>query len=372
MVLRRARLSPRDDVLLDVVAAVLLGLLGFSSLYGVGPGSRPADALGVILVLAGALCLVVARRYPLPVLVGTLATTLAVAELDYPQNGLGLTVMWALYVVAERLPRAVSLVATLVTVALANISLTMALDGATTADRVSATVVLGAGWAVGRASRARRSGREAENRAALAEERALVAREMQDLVAHELAEMTVQVTAARRLVARDPAATEELLAGAETTARTVVTEARRILALLAPDDEVAARRPLPGLDNLEELALAYGERGLPVELHLCVPGGVAPGPGLLTYRTVEDALAEARNAGAMRARVSVVAHSGDLRVRVGHDGAAVGESTAAGTPGLQRRVQLYGGSLQRAAGTRDDQATVVLEIPAAGTRRTTA
>lgn len=362
--------SRRDDVLVDVVAAVLLGLLGVSSLYG-GSGSRPADLAGMVLVIAGALCLVVARRDPLPVLAGTLVTTLAIAELDYSQEGLGLTVLWALYVVAVQLPQTVSMAATAITLVLVNLSLTTSIAGATTADRVSATVVLAAGWAFGRASRSRHSRRMAEERAALAEERATVAREMQDLVAHELAELTVQVTAARRLVARDPGATEQLLAGAESTARTMVTEARRILALLAPDDEVAALRPLPGLDDLEDLAAAYGARGLPVELHLTLPDGVAPGPGLLAYRTVEDAIAEALSSGATHATVSVAAPSGDLCVRVSHDGAAVDESTSAGTSGLQRRVRLYGGGLRRAVGT-NDQTAVVLEIPAAGTRRVTA
>ncbi|GGK78148.1 histidine kinase [Ornithinimicrobium pekingense] len=385
-----------DDALVDVLLAALLGALGLVSLLGDGPGDRPPDLLGAALVVAGAGSLLLAHRRPLPVLGAALGTSLALDQLGYAQSGLGLTVLWALYVVALRLPRRTSVPATLVTLLLVNASLLTAGVGqgaeagaravTTPADQVTTTVVLGAGWVLGRAVHARRSRRTAEERAALAEERTLVAREMQDLVAHELAGLSVQVTAARRMAGRDCAATEELLAGAEASARAAVAEARRILLLLTPDDAGTCgtpgapgapctdRRPLPGIDDLAELAQEHCTRGLPVTLHAQRSEAVAPGPGLLAYRVAELALEDAWRSGAGRAEVAVQAGAQGLRVAVRHERMAgstlgtVAPDTSSGVSGLVRRARLYGGTVDRTVDTSGG--SVVLEIPGAGTRRT--
>lgn len=358
-----------DDTLLDTVAAVLLGGLGLASLFGDG-ASRPPDALGVVLILVGATSLVVVRRHPLHVLGITAGTAVAIDQLGYAQNGLGLTVLWTLYVVALRLPRRTSVISTAATLVLVNLSLATSPADSSAADHLTTTVILAAGWAFGRAAHARRSRRAAEERALLAEERTLVAREMQDLVVHELAELTVQVTAARRTVGRDTRATEELLIGAESNARAAVAEVRRILDLLSPAHETTARSPLPGISDLEDLAELYTARGLTVSLHLERTDDVAAGPALLAYRVVESALAEAAASRAGRAEVSVEVGPFGLRVRVDRprtiDGATTG-ADATSVSGLLRRAQLYGGTVRRR--TEASRASVVLEIPAAGMRR---
>lgn len=364
-----------EDEVVDLVVALLLAGLGVAGLTGATTPDRPADLLGVALVLVGAGSLVLIRRAPLAVLGVTLATSLTIDQLGYAQNGLGLTVLWALYVVAVRLPRPLGLGATATSLVLVNISLVTGHDDASMADHVSSTVILGAGWAFGRAGQARRSRREAEERADHAEERTRVAREMQDLVAHELAELSVQLTAARRLIRRDARATEELLVGAESNARTAVAEARRILTLLSPPEAAAGPRgPLPSISDLDDLASTYRVRGLPVQMHLLVPDGVAPGPGLLTYRVVEVALEEAGRTGATVVEVSVAGDPG-LHVSIRHDGRAAASGVAGGSAhehtlvGLRRRAELYGGTVDRRVGPSGP--TVVLEIPAAGARRAT-
>src|SRR5690606_25973057 len=122
-----------DDTLLDTVAAVLLGGLGLASLFGDG-ASRPPDALGVVLILVGATSLVVVRRHPLHVLGITAGTAVAIDQLGYAQNGLGLTVLWTLYVVALRLPRRTSVISTAATLVLVNLSLATSPADSSAAD----------------------------------------------------------------------------------------------------------------------------------------------------------------------------------------------------------------------------------------------
>lgn len=369
----------------DLVASLLIGVLALSTLYN-SSGEREPDLLGVLLVVAGAASLLVTRRYPIAVLGVSLAIALVIEALQYPADGNGLTSMWALYVVALHRPWRISLPIALVMSGLvvATIALTVGVSAAPLIG--SAGTVIGA-WALGAGARSRRSLLRAEERAALAEERASIAREMQDLVAHELAAMTVQVTAARRVAQRDPEAVEELLAGAEDTARTVVAEARRILALLSPGEAATGdaeldgtpdRAPLPGLDGLPELVRHHGEAGLFVELRTPTPAPeLGSGPALLAFRTVEQALAHAARTGARTAEVAAEitpGHAADgsddtLLVRVRHDGSAGPAPTLTREVGLARRAQLYGGTIDQTVNA--DGITVVLQLPAAGSRRTT-
>lgn len=355
---------------MDVLVALLLAGIGLASLFGGAAGERPPDLLAVVLVLAGAGSLPAVRRYPIPVLAATVATSVAIDQLGHPQHGLGLTVLWALYVGSLRLPRRTSVLGTLGALAVVNLSLLISPGTRSAADHVSTTVILGAGWVCGQGVQGRRSRVEAEERAAVAEERTRVAREMQDLVAHELAELTVQVTAARRLAGRDPVVTEELLAGAESSSRAAVAEVRRILTLLTPagaaDDQ---RLPLPGIVDLPGLARRHTDRGLPVLLRQSGSGGVAAGPGLLAYRVAELALEEAWRTGAGRAEMSVDVGADGLRVRVSHERLAAGPSTAdvtgsASVSGLVRRAQLYGGTVNFRTGPSGG--SVALQIPAGG------
>ena len=351
----------------DLAAAVVLGALSLSALV-TGSGERDTDAFAVLLVLVASASLLVARRHPLPVLAVTLAASLVIEAMRYPADYNGLTALWALYVVALLRTWQVSLAAALVVGTLVVTTVWLSL-GLPPAMLFSAATSVAIAWVLGAGNRSRRSRLLAEERAASAEERAGIAREMQDLVAHELAEMTVQVTAARRVVGSDPEAADRLLSGAEETARAVVGEARRILAVLSSSEGTPDRAPLPGLDDLPELVGRHADAGLFVDLQATTPAPyVGAGPALLAYRTVEETLAEATRARARTAEVSVGTDDG-LQVRVRHDGAPATGSAPVRSVGLERRAQLYGGTVGRrvdAAGT-----TVVLQIPAAGTRRTT-
>lgn len=115
-----------------------------------------------------------------------------------------------------------------------------------------------------------------------------------------------------------------LLEQAEETARTVMAEARRILALLTPDEEEQHSGPLPDLGSLTELARRHTAAGLEVSVRAATATQVRPGPALLAHRLVEEALAAAHDCGAGTAEVAVDDLDDALHVVVTHDGTSSG------------------------------------------------
>jgi signal transduction histidine kinase len=226
-------------------------------------------------------------------------------------------------------------------------------------------VVLVTAWSLGRSVRGRRAytaGLEERNRALLAarearleavtvSERARIAREMQDLVAHGLTAMTVQATAARRVLRTDPDTAEHLLASVEGAGHEVVQEVRRILSMLSTEDDPADRRPQPGVDDLEDLVARAREDGLSVELATTgTPAELDPGVALTAYRLVQEALGNSRrHAGAAAVRVVLDWRPGLLTLAVEDDGRGVVDDApeeGRGLWSLRERVQAYGGRLR--------------------------
>ena len=115
-------------------------------------------------------------------------------------------------------------------------------------------------WFAGRVARSRRQRiasleleQEQRTRIALADERARIARELHDVVAHSVGVIVVQAQGARSVIDRDPARADEALATIEDTARTALGEMRRSLGVLRSDGEEAARAPQPGVGDIDEL-----------------------------------------------------------------------------------------------------------------------
>jgi signal transduction histidine kinase len=135
--------------------------------------------------------------------------------------------------------------------------------------------------------------RELAEQALLAERRR-VARDVHDLVGHGLAAVMLQVTSARHVLRRDPAAAEEALRSAEGVGRRSMRELRRTLALLRSDDESAIAPPLPSAGDIAALVEEARVGGLAVELRT---GGdlsrIAPGVGVALYRVAQEALSNA-------------------------------------------------------------------------------
>ena len=198
--------------------------------------------------------------------------------------------------------------------------------------------------------------REENARLAVAEERARIARELHDVVAHNVSIMVVQAGAERRAIGAERPATTEVLATIEATGRAALAEMRRLLGMLRRSDDELALAPQPSLRHLSDLVEQVREAGMPVDLRIeGDPRPIAPGIDLSAYRIVQEALTNAlKHAGPARARVTVRYGDNALDIEITDDGAGDVEEGQQrgghGLMGMRERVALFGGDL--AAGRR--------------------
>ena len=207
--------------------------------------------------------------------------------------------------------------------------------------------------------------REEQARAAVIDERARIARELHDVVAHGVSVMVVQAGAARSMLPREDDTTRAQLQSIEGIGRQALTEMRHMLEMLRDDDELALE-PLPGIGQLDGLVAAAREANLPVELRIDgEPQPLPPGIDLTAYRIVQEALTNAiKHAGPATAHVTVRYSSDALELEVTDDGAgastANGNGAGHGLIGMRERTALYGGELR--VGPRDDGAGYMVRV----------
>ena len=226
--------------------------------------------------------------------------------------------------------------------------------------------------------RAERSRREtqAETERAVAEERARIARELHDVVAHRVSMMTVQANAARVVVASDPRRAESSMRSVTAAGKQALSELRSLLDVLRPESDEQPEAPQPGADDIDALVAGVTDAGLAVTYK--VTGHPQPLPtavGLSTYRIVQEALTNTLKHAGPTATVEVTLdHSADeIVVTVVDDGhgAVTSRDTAAvghGLIGMQERVALFGGRLE--AGPRSEGGfRVAATIPTGGYHR---
>jgi signal transduction histidine kinase len=203
-----------------------------------------------------------------------------------------------------------------------------------------------------RANQAERE-RDAAARIAVAEERARIARELHDIVAHAVSVMVLQVGAVRHKLPDALAEDRDALTGVEQAGRTALTQMRRLLAAMREDGDEAELAPQPGLDGLESLAAEVGRAGLSVRVH--VDGEPFPLPravDLSAYRIVQEGLTNAlKHAHASAADVTVRYRPDELQLEVRDDGVgtATSDGLGHGLVGIRERVKIYGGEMS--AGT---------------------
>ena len=143
-------------------------------------------------------------------------------------------------------------------------------------------------------ARALEAGREETIRAAVADERGRIARELHDIVAHCISVMVVQAGAAEDLLDRNPPLARPALQAVQETGRQAVTELTRMLGLLRGERAALELRPQPGTGQLRELAESVREAGLPVTVQVQgTPRPLAPGIELTVYRVAQEALTNA-------------------------------------------------------------------------------
>jgi len=194
--------------------------------------------------------------------------------------------------------------------------------------------------------------REEVVRVAVADERARIARELHDIVAHSVSVMVVQAGAAEDLLDRDPAKARAPLRLVQETGRQAVGELARMLGLLRGERAGPRREPQPGVADLPYLVDAMCRAGLPVTLRTeGDPGAVPPGVGLAVYRVVQEALTNTFK-HAMPAESTVTVRYGHdaVEVDVHDDGrrTVAARGTGHGLIGMRERVALYDGTVEAA------------------------
>jgi signal transduction histidine kinase len=222
-----------------------------------------------------------------------------------------------------------------------------------------------------RATQAERE-REAAMRLAVAEERARIARELHDIVAHAVSVMVLQVGAVRHKLPDALAEDREALRSVEQAGRTALAEMRRLLAAMRRDGDDVELTPQPGLDGLDSLLDEVGRAGLPVRLH--VDGEPFPLPraiDLSAYRIVQEGLTNAlKHAGASRADVTVRYRPDELQIDVrdnGEGGSTSNGQQGHGLVGVRERVKIYGGEMS--AGTANGGGFILsTRLPLGGDR----
>ncbi|TDC70437.1 sensor histidine kinase [Actinomadura sp. GC306] len=205
-------------------------------------------------------------------------------------------------------------------------------------------------------------------RQAVLEERARIARELHDVVAHHMSVIAMQAEAAPYKIPDLPDAARQTFGVVRDAAREALTETRRVVGLLRADDEDAERTPQPGLERLDDLVGAARRSGLSVAVSVAgVPRPLNAGVDLSAYRIVQESLSNAsRHAPGSRVRIEVRYGAKTLSVTVDDDGARSSPEPSPGgghgLVGMRERVTMLGGVLT--AGPRDGGGwSVVAELP---------
>lgn len=214
-------------------------------------------------------------------------------------------------------------------------------------------------WTVGQWRRAQRARAAAETRRAVVEERARIAREVHDVVAHTLSVMVIQAGAADDVFAERPDQARQALRAIEAGARSALGELRLLLRAFGPEDRRDGeageqREPGPSLARLDELADPVRATGMTVSVHReGAFDGLPAVVDLAAYRIVQEALTNTLRhaAGADEVGVCVSVEGECVRISVVDNGRAPqGRSDAAGAGrglvGMKERARLVGGSLR--------------------------
>ncbi|MEU5324009.1 histidine kinase [Streptomyces sp. NPDC021056] len=195
--------------------------------------------------------------------------------------------------------------------------------------------------------------REIEATRRVTEERLRIARDLHDVIGHQVAMLSMHLGAAEIALPQNAEPARQALVSARSSARTVVVETQRILALLRIGDDVPpdeALRPTPALSGLEGLVASFKSIGLDVRSSLVIPAGfVEPSVGVTVYRVVQEALTNAYRHGEGPATVEVRERDGRICVTVENrvsdapDGS--GSGGGLGLVGMRERVESSSGRL---------------------------
>jgi signal transduction histidine kinase len=364
MIHRLRRLSDRDwDVVDQALAAVVFVVVTVDLTV---THRHESLVLELLISAAVAASLLLRRRHPLwmaLVVVAGCGTVLTTLRSPANSTSIGVILIVASYSTGAHLELRRSLVGfALTTGAIAVVCIVK-----TPTDVFFPVVFFGAvPWVLGRVIRTQTAlareltekaereqiAREHEAVRATAAERARVARELHDVLAHNVSVMVIQASGARRVVDNDPAAAIDAARLISRTGREALNELRYVFGRVRREDGDALDAS-PGLANLDQLASRAHRAGLPVEVRVDgVPQRLSPGADLAAYRVVQEALTNTmKHAHAARATVNVSYRPRDVVVEVHDDGAGEAngrrwEEGGHGLVGMRERMALYGGELE--------------------------
>lgn len=358
------------DVTFDVALALGLTALSLAAILGGAQDAGSREPLSVGVLLLESLPLIWRRRYPIPILLFVVAATVVHVQLAAGPTGLneGLGSLVALFTVAERYERRVTIPAALLTgaafagaIALQGV-LPQGLQGL-----ITTLIVIGLTWALGDWARDRYrytvlleeqtrllvAEREERERRAIQDERDRIARELHDIVTHHVSVIVIQAGAALTAMDRRPEVARDALAAIDRTGRAALADMRRMLGILgAADDAGPVREPMPGLERLGSLVEEVRAAGLAVELAVEGPRrALDAGVELSAYRIVQEALTNAlKHARGSRASVHVRYEAAAVAITVTDEGGAgqrdlgLGGSGGHGLVGMRERATVFGGT----------------------------
>jgi signal transduction histidine kinase len=360
-----------------------------------GPGGGVLDATAVALAAVASGALIGSRRFPLLVLL--ISTVAAEAYLVYYHGRHGEMVLiaplLALYAVADTSPRWRSLViGCLAVLTFAGLHMLVIPASPLGAENVALAALGGLAVAAGDASRTRRAyqaeverralraeaEREAEAARRVTEERLRIARDLHDVIGHQLALIHVQAGVATHVMADPPAPAAEALAHIRSASKAALAELSDTVGLLRQPEEQSPTEPVAGLASLDDLLASFRRSGLTIDDEVRGPARpLAPSVDLTAYRLIQEALTNACKHAGPTAQVSVqlTYRTGTFRVVI-HNGPARGHRTAVTSPepgaghgiaGMRERVSALGGRLDArpwAGGFLVDASLPTAESPA--------
>jgi signal transduction histidine kinase len=356
--------------LVDLWAPAALAALGAFDLAISGSDFRAPRAVDLAFMLACAIPLYWRRRHPLGVLIAfnVVAATYVLAY--YPEDQApfqpfvaGVIACFALGAYAD--DRSLRLGAAFLALALVGPGIIELAAGQPVGNVVPLAIWWAGAVAGGRFLRGRQRlvallgdraarlehEREANAARAVLEERARIARELHDVIAHSVSVMVIQATAERRTLPEGQASTREAFEQIERAGRDVLAELRRLLGVMRAPGRAEPLAPQPGLEALDVLLDESRKAGQVVELSVeGEPRALSAGIDLAAYRIVQEALTNARrHAPGAGAGVTLRWHPRELAIEVVDDGPGPPAETNGaghGLVGMRERAGLYGGSVQ--------------------------
>ena len=371
---RRWRLRPfaQDSLIASgLTATSVIGVVNDLSVdlpEGGNVVADPLDGLGIVLVLVQTAPTAWRRRAPVIVLSIVTAALFLYSALGYVRSFAAFGFLLALYTVAAYEERRRSVPVGIAAGSVALLILGFGPEGAEPDEVVATLLLVASTWFIGDSARLRRGEfvqledraarlereREVLTREAVDAERKVIARELHDVIAHDVIVIVTQAAAAQRIAQQHP---NEAIAGfgaIERAGREAFLEMRRLMELLRPEGSAAPGdlAPQPGLRHLSDLVALVRGAGLPIALRVeGVPRPLSPGLDLSAYRIVQEAITNVmKHAGHANVSVLVRYLPSTLQLTIDDDGPGstrrlTGPHPGYGHLGMRERAALFGGSL---------------------------